>query len=210
MSRRHFVNALTFSRAPLIFAWLVCAILQEFLGGWTLAIAACLMMLLSGLTDAWDGALARKWSVVSTLGKMADPLMDKVFYIVCFPALVWQAMHQGESDLHALILLGLTILYMIRDTWVTFMRSIGAMYGADVAAMYLGKVRTAISFPGAGWIYMYLAFHQFAPQGWVCLWLKSCYVVEGVLIFLTMWSLCSYTKNYSPYLKKALEHKEDL
>ena len=211
-ARRLVVNALTFARVPLIFAWLGFAIAQERSvaadgGSFWLAVLACLMMLLSGLTDAWDGALARRWKVVSTLGKMADPLMDKVFYIVAFPALVWQITHQGESDAHALVMMFFTILYMVRDTWVTFMRSVGTMYGADVAAMWLGKVRTALSFPGAGWIYMYCCFHRMAPASWSRPWLLSCYVVEGLLILLTVWSLFTYTAAYVPYLKKALDQK---
>ena len=211
--RRIIVNALTFARVPLIFAWLGFAIAQErtvtesCTGSFWLAFWACLMMLLSGLTDAWDGALARKWSVVSTLGKMADPLMDKVFYIVAFPALVWQIGHQGESDAHAIVMTLFTILYMLRDTWVTFMRSVGTMYGADVAAMWLGKVRTALSFPGAGWVYMYCCFHRMAPSSWNGPWLVSCYAVEGLLIALTVWSLFTYTSAYAPYLRKALAQK---
>jgi len=211
--RRLIVNALTFARVPLIIAWLGMAIAQEYSaaetgsGSFCLAVWACAMMLLSGLTDAWDGALARKWGVVSTLGKMADPLMDKVFYIVAFPALVWQILHQGESELHALTMLFFTILYMVRDTWVTFMRSVGTMYGADVAAMWLGKVRTALSFPGAGWIYMYCCFHRMAPAAWQGPWLVSCYAVECLLVGLTLWSLVTYTMAYLPYLKRALERK---
>ena len=211
-SQSAFVNALTFARVPLIFAWLFLAIAHEYVSkgdplsaaSIALACSACLMMLLSGLTDAWDGKLARKWNVVSTLGKMADPLMDKVFYLVAFPALTWQAAHQGESDAHAIVMLGFTVLYMLRDTWVTFMRSVGAMYGADVAAMWLGKVRTALSFPGAGWIYVYLAFHKALPSGWNGPWLASCYVVEGLLVALTLWSLHTYTGAYMPYLRRAL------
>ena len=212
-SKRLIVNAITFARVPLIFAWLACAVIQEIRGGLALAVAACAMMLLSGLTDAWDGRLARKWGVVSTLGKMADPLMDKVFYIVAFPALVWQILHQGGAgaQVHALVMLGFTILYMLRDTWVTFMRSVGTLYGADVAAMWLGKVRTALSFPGAGWVYMYLAFSPMVKGEAVGLlkgyWLLSCYVVEGLLVVLTVWSLVSYTSAYWPYLKRALERK---
>ena len=211
--RRFIVNALTFARVPLILAWLGFAIAQEFTitptnaGRFDWAVCACAMMLFSGLTDAWDGALARKWNVVSALGKMADPLMDKVFYLVAFPALVWQIMHQGESDAHALTMLFFTILYMLRDTWVTFLRSVGALYGADVAAMWLGKVRTALSFPGAGWVYMYCCFHRMAPASWQRPWLVSCYAVEGLLIVLTVWSLFTYTAAYLPYLKKALERK---
>lgn len=205
--RRLFVNALTFARVPLIFAWLVLAVVQELKGGVCLAAAACLMMLLSGLTDAWDGWLARKWGVVSALGKMADPLMDKVFYLVAFPALVWQVSHQGESTAHALVMTFFTVLYMLRDTWVTFLRSVGALYGADVAAMWLGKVRTALSFPGAGWVYVYCCFHRLVPTSWNGPWLVSCYAVEGLLVVLTVWSLVTYTQAYLPCLRQALERK---
>ena len=213
-----FVNALTFARVPLIFLWAAFAIWQELdavCGGRhgpsvTLAVLASLGMLLSGLTDLWDGLLARRWNVVSTLGKMADPLMDKVFYLVAFPVLVWHSSHSGAGELQTLSLLGLTVLYLLRDTWVTFLRMVGALYGADVAAAWLGKVRTALSFPGAGWVYMYLAFHSFAPEKCHCAWLASCYFVEALLIVLTVASLVTYTAAYSPYLKKALAHKQDL
>ena len=206
-AKSRFVNALTFARLPLIFIWLGFAVAQELLGGFWLGAVACLAMLAAGLTDLFDGRLARRWGVVSNLGKMADPLMDKMFYLVAFPALVWQAGHQAGGDTHAMALLGFTILYMMRDTWVTFMRTVGTMYGADVAAMWLGKVRTALSFPGAGWIYLYLAFHSLAPESWNCLWLASCYLFEAVLVALTLVSLVTYTAAYAPYLKKALARK---
>lgn len=207
LSRSRFVNALTFARVPLIFAWLALAVAQELFGGFWLGFWACVAMLFSGLTDLWDGRLARKWGVVSTLGKMADPLMDKVFYLVAFPALVWQAARQGENDVHALALLLFTVLYMLRDTWVTFMRSVGSLYGADVSAMWIGKVRTALSFPGAGWIYIYLAFHPMVPDSWNAPWLWTCYAVETFLAALTLVSLYTYTVAYNPCLEKALERE---
>lgn len=206
-AKSRFVNVLTFARLPLIFVWLGFAIAQELKGGFWLGVAACMAMLASGLTDLFDGKLARKWGVVSTLGKMADPLMDKMFYLVAFPALVWQSGHQDGGEVHSMVLLGFTILYMMRDTWVTFMRTVGTMYGADIAAMWLGKVRTALSFPGAGWVYLYLAFHSFAPESWRGAWLASCYFVEAALVVLTIVSLVTYTAAYAPYLEKALARK---
>ena len=207
-----FVNALTFARVPLIFAWLFLAVAQEYASAGAptsptsiaLACSACLMMLLSGLTDAWDGHFARKWNVVTTLGKMADPLMEKVFYIVAFPALSWQVMHQGESEVHGLVMMSFTIVYMLRDTWVTFMRMVGAHYGADVSAEWIGKVRTALSFPGAGWGYLYCCAHRLVPGSWQGPWLASCFVVEGLLIALTLWSMYTYTVAYAPYLRRAM------
>lgn len=216
-TKRVFVNALTFARVPLIFAWLVLAIVQEFTcpRSFWLAWLAGAMMFLSGMTDLFDGRLARKWNVVSSLGKMADPLMDKVFYVMTFPALTWFVAHQGESDAHAVVLLAFTILYILRDLWVTFMRSVGSLYGADVSAMWLGKVRTALSFPAAGWIYAYSALHlsglvnEYLPMDsvWRDAWLWSCYAVEGFMTLLNVVSCVVYTKAYMPFLKKALEQR---
>lgn len=202
--RSLFVNALTFLRVPLIFAWLGLAITAERTGSGAWAVAACAAMLASGLTDLFDGRLARKWQVVSALGKMADPLMDKVFYVVAFPGLLWLIMSQGESSAHAMTMLWFTILYLLRDLWVTFLRSVGVAYGADVAAMWLGKVRTALSFPAAGWVYVYLCAHRLAPADWNGLWLASVYAVEAMMIVINLVSFVTYTRVYSPWLAKAL------
>ena len=200
-----FVNTLTFSRVPLILAWLVLAVMEEFHTSVWVIVGAGASMFLSGLTDAFDGVLARKWNVVSPLGKMADPLMDKVFYVVTFPTLAWLLLHQGDA-MHSLVMLVFAVLYILRDLWVTFLRSVGTLFGADGSAMWLGKVRTALSFPAAGWVYAYIVFNDA-----VCLremrpgLLMSCYVVEGLMIALNLVSFCTYTKEYMPYLKKALE-----
>ena len=200
------VNTLTFSRVPLILAWLVVAVIEEYHSSLWAIVVSGVAIFLAGLTDAFDGILARKWNVVSPLGKMADPLMDKVFYVVTFPTLAWLLLHQGDAT-HSLVMLVFAILYILRDLWVTFLRSVGTLFGADGSAMWLGKVRTALSFPAAGCIYAYVVFNDAA-----CLadvrpgLLVACYVVEGLMIALNLISFCTYTKEYMPYLKKALEH----
>jgi CDP-diacylglycerol--glycerol-3-phosphate 3-phosphatidyltransferase len=205
--KKIFVNALTFSRLPLIFAWMAMAVAVElrqpdfWFGFW-----AVMMMGASGFSDLFDGMLARKWDVVSPLGKMADPLMDKVFFTVTFPTILWVTAHRGDT-VHAVMMLAFTVLYMVRDLWITFLRSVGTMYGADVAAMRLGKIRTALSFVCAGWVYMYLLWGNFAQAAWRSAWLASCYVFEALLMLLTMLSVLTYTRAYAPYLKKALERK---
>ena len=209
-----FVNLLTFLRVPLIFAWLGFAIAAELRSSYACAVAACAMMLLSGLTDLYDGRLARKWNVVSPFGKMADPLMDKVFYVVAFPGLLWLVARQAESGAHAMMMLWFTILYLLRDMWVTFMRAVGAQYGANVAAMWLGKFRTALSFPTAGWIYLYLAFHPVSDSfcdcgggAFACAWLVSCFAVEAAMLAVNAVSFVTYTKAYWPYLERAMKNE---
>lgn len=217
--KRLFVNILTFARVPFICAWAILAIVTQ-VSSWSPtakligAFVAGGAMFIAAITDLFDGKLARKWGVVSALGKMADPLMDKVFFIVAFPTLLWQAQTIGGegASLHAGVLLGFTILYMLRDSWVTFLRSVGSLYGADVAAMWIGKVRTALSFPAAGWIYAYLSLAPLLPKtegGLLAanVWRASCLFVEIFLIVLTLWTLVTYTRSYAPYIKKALERK---
>ena len=95
-----FVNALTFSRVPLIFIYLALAIIGNFSDSLKYPLFACIAAGLAGFSDFFDGHLARKWGVVSEFGKMADPLMDKVYFIVAFPSLVWLASRPRQQICH--------------------------------------------------------------------------------------------------------------
>lgn len=206
------VNILTLSRVPLIAAWMVLAVFVQlhFPDGHNLCleIIAGTCMGLSGVTDLFDGLLARKWKVVSLFGKMADPLMDKVFYLVVFPTLTWQIAMRGEI-LHSVVMLVFTVLYILRDQWVTFLRSIGAYFHADVGAMWLGKFRTAVSFPCAGFIYAYLSLaHYFTENAMPDaerIWLYAVYAIEAMLIAVNIWSMFSYTRHYSSFMREAVK-----
>ncbi len=212
-TRSLIVNALTFSRLPLTFGWLALAFAGELAGGWcrvALAGAALAALALSGFSDLADGLLARRWRVVTPLGKMADPLMDKAVYVIVFPALTYFAARgQGQAS-HAVAILAFTILYILRDLWVTFLRSVGSMYGADVAAMMLGKVRTALTFPVAAFIYAYIAFASMCPARLAAWWLDACWFCEAAMILLNIYSFFAYTKAYAPFVKKALAQNNDL
>ncbi len=65
-------NLLSFFRLCLIplFVWLYC-VKKDYL--WT-----AIILLLSGLTDMADGFIARKFHMVSALGKVLDPIADKL------------------------------------------------------------------------------------------------------------------------------------
>ncbi len=204
-----FVNALTFSRVPLIFAFMAFAVVAEWQHCWIWTVPACACMLLAGVTDLLDGRLARRWHVVSTFGKLADPLMDKVFFIVSFPTLLWLIGMQGGNRVHFVVMLVFTVLYILRDQWVTFLRAVASTYQADVSAMWLGKVRTALSFPAAGLIYAYLAFHPYLPHDWDNPLLAQVYLIEAFLIVLNVYSCAIYTRAYGPYLRRAIKSSGD-
>lgn len=198
-AKRIFVNALTFGRVPFVVLFMGLAIIHAYTPkAWWLAVAATVSLAIAALTDLYDGKLARKWNVVSKFGAMADPLMDKVFYLMVFPTLLWLLGRQPDESVHALVMLVFTVLYILRDQWVTFLRSVGSMYDADCRANWMGKFRTAASFPAACVIYVYAALHLFfLPQALI-------FVIEALLIFINVWSIIIYTRQYLPYLKKAL------
>ncbi len=199
-----FVNALTISRVPLIFLYLAFAVAGQFCNSFAYFTVAFVAGAAAGISDFFDGMLARRWGVVSDFGKMADPLMDKVYFIVAFPSLMWLAAMQGECPAHTVALLVLTVLWILRDQGVTFLRAVASLYHADVAAMWLGKVRTALSFPCAGFVYVYLAYHSAWSAGAVKAGLYACFAVEGFLILLNVYSFLVYTISYLPYVRRAM------
>jgi len=193
------VNAITFGRVPFVVLFMVLAVVNAYFPARWLAVLATVSLVVASLTDLYDGKLARKWNVVSKFGAMADPLMDKVFYLVVFPSLLWLLGRQPDEAIHALVMLVFTVLYILRDQWVTFLRSVGALYNAYCGANWLGKFRTAASFPSACVIYVYVSLHPvFLPQVLI-------FAIEAFLIFVNFWSIVVYTRQYLPYLKKALE-----
>jgi cardiolipin synthase len=194
------VTLLTFARVPLVLAFFVGAIIYEKCpSDWLFTITfTCLIT--SAITDFFDGYLARLFKVTTKFGAHADPLMDKFFYLATFPLLIFVSARNNHIT-HATVLLVLTMLFLSRDQWVTFLRSIGAMYNVSGKASWAGKLRTAITFPLLCVIYHFEeapAYYNFL-SGWFV------YTFEAVALFVNTLSLCIYTKKYWPYLLKSAE-----
>ncbi|CCO24387.1 CDP-diacylglycerol--glycerol-3-phosphate 3-phosphatidyltransferase [Maridesulfovibrio hydrothermalis] len=124
----NFANSLTFGRIltiPLIVA-LLC-----FPSKITMFLAAFLFFI-AGLTDFFDGYIARRTNQVTNLGKFLDPLADKL--LIC-------------SVLIMLTELGLvsgwiTVVIVCRELAVTGLRAIASDMGMVLAADKLGKLKT--------------------------------------------------------------------
>jgi CDP-diacylglycerol--glycerol-3-phosphate 3-phosphatidyltransferase len=196
----YFVMGLTLVRVPLIFLFLSVSVF----GGHPLPtpwfIVAFSAMILSALTDLFDGYFARRFKVTSRLGSYADPMMDKVFYLATFPTLVYLAEQLGQSG-HARTLLVLAILFLLRDQWVSFLRSIGAIHNLSAKANWSGKARTIISFPTICVIYYALE----APTSWP--WRPSqniLFGLESLSMLINFVSMVVYTANFWPALRLEL------
>ena len=91
-----------------------------------------LICITAGLSDLLDGYLARKYQLITTFGKLVDPLTDKIFTVSCFVILV-------ESQI---VPAWVTILILTREFAVTGLRSLAASKGMILTAAQLGKYKT--------------------------------------------------------------------
>ncbi len=93
---------------------------------------AALVFSLAALTDWLDGWLARKWEIVTVLGKFLDPLADKLIVMAALIMLI----PLGRVPAWAVFLI------LARELIVTGLRSIASAEGIVIAASDLGKYKT--------------------------------------------------------------------
>ena len=204
-----FVNALTLSRGPLLLLFMAGMVVGIYHPYPWLKWLNLALLVLSSVTDLFDGLLARKWNVTSRLGAVFDPMMDKVFFIIVFPTLTMRLFLSsgvvfgvlssiGKINVptppelsHAILMLVLTVTYILRDQWVLALRALAADSGADMKANWVGKTRTALSFPVGCLLYCYIAF------GWRWLTQPVMMGVEGFAIALNLYSFVAYTRRYA-------------
>ena len=195
-AKLHFVTVLTLARFPLVVAFFAGAIIYgDHPHLWLFALTfACLVA--AAVTDLFDGYFARRFGVETAFGAHVDPLMDKFFYLSTLPLLVFVAARSGHIR-HAIFLLVLTLLFLTRDQWVTFLRSIGSMYNVSGGAHWSGKLRTCINFPLICAVYHVEASpRQIIPP-------LLLYAFEVVAFAVNLISLWIYTRKYWPYFCKA-------
>lgn len=133
-------NRLTISRILFIPIYIVL-FLADFSGHYLYAAA---VFVLASFTDYLDGYLARSRNLISTFGKFADPLADKMLVtaaLLCF-------MHIER------IHLWIVLLILFREFAVTGLRAAIAADGVVLAAGKSGKLKTVVQLVGL--IYLHL------------------------------------------------------
>ncbi|MDL2227220.1 CDP-diacylglycerol--glycerol-3-phosphate 3-phosphatidyltransferase [Deltaproteobacteria bacterium OttesenSCG-928-M10] len=101
-------------------------------GGRFVSAVVALVFLVAALTDLLDGHLARKYNIVSTLGKFLDPLADKLLVSSALIMLI----PLGRAPAWAVFLI------IAREIAVTGLRAIAAERGLVISASDAGKRKT--------------------------------------------------------------------
>ena len=169
-------NTLAFIRlllAPVMFFLLVnrdSALLAHVHYTWLDYIAAFIFVLASS-TDFFDGYIARTFNQITTLGKILDPLADKMLTIAGFLGL----MMLDRASPWAIYLI------ITRELFITGLRVSAATEGIDIAASWMGKVKTVAQMIAIGFLLMEW------PMGTELLW---------IAVVLTLYSGYEYVRDF--------------
>ncbi len=167
-------NAITLSRLVLTGVFVAGTSFASAVGHWV----ALVSFVIAAISDFLDGYLARRMGLVTPMGKLLDPLADKV--LVCSAFVYLSA--GGSCPVWV------TVLILAREFLVTGLRQIALEAGQVMAADRLGKWKTGLQLTfcisclawfafeplDTGNRFVALIHYLSSPDGWVqpvSLWL---------------------------------------
>lgn len=138
---------------------------------------AAIIFIVASTTDWLDGYYARKYNLVTNLGKFLDPLADKLLITAAFVCLVQLQM----------LAAWIAIVIISREFAVTGIRLVAAADGSVIAASPLGKLKTVFQIIAASALMLYnIPFAQFnIPFATITVWIATILtIVSGIDYFL--------------------------
>ncbi|HZW67226.1 MAG TPA: CDP-diacylglycerol--glycerol-3-phosphate 3-phosphatidyltransferase [Pseudogracilibacillus sp.] len=176
-------NKITLSRIFLIPIFIIILTVPFNWGEWQMNgeayplthLFAAIIFLIASATDWLDGYYARKYNLITNMGKFLDPLADKLLVSAAFILLV-------ELDLLAA---WIVIVIVSREFSVTGFRLVAAGEGVVLAASSMGKLKTASQLIAIA----LLLLHNF-PFAYMNIPMDT--IVVYIALILTVWSGVDY------------------
>ena len=117
---------------------------------------AAIIFIAATVTDFFDGLLARRYNLESNMGKLLDPLADKLLVV---SALIMLTSLQWLSA-------WIVILIIARELMVTGVRSMAAERGTVIAADIFGKFKTVLQDVAIVPLVLHYPWFGFDPRPW--------------------------------------------
>jgi CDP-diacylglycerol--glycerol-3-phosphate 3-phosphatidyltransferase len=111
----------------------------------TSSLAAFILFAAATVTDLFDGYIARRYGMVTSLGKLLDPLADKL--LVC--AAMVMLIPPGRVPAW------MAVIVVAREIGVTALRGMATTEGVVIAASGLGKAKTVLLNIGVGMLILH-------------------------------------------------------
>jgi CDP-diacylglycerol--glycerol-3-phosphate 3-phosphatidyltransferase len=110
--------------------------------------AAFVLYAFASVTDLFDGYLARRYHMVTALGKLLDPMADKL--LVCAAMIMLIPPHRVPG--------WIVVIVVAREIGVTALRGAASTEGVIIAASPLGKAKTLLLNIGVGALILHYPF----------------------------------------------------
>ena len=165
-------------------------------------LAAFVMYSLLGITDYFDGYLARAQGAVSRLGIFLDPIADKIMVAAVILVLAAQGVMRGPyvGDLH--VIAGLVIL--LREIAVSGLREFLGGIQVSVPVSKLAKWKTTFQIVCLG----ALILGKGTPW-WTVTWLGLTFNLPHTVGLTTLWAAAALTVITGwDYLRVGLKHMD--
>ena len=172
-------NTVTLFRLVLTAVFCVAAS-AEGLVGYAIALSA---FVLGAISDWLDGYLARRMGLVTSLGKLLDPLADKI--LVCSGFVYLSA--------KGLCPVWVTALILCREFLVTGIRQIAIEEGKVIAADQLGKWKTTFQLTFIITALVYLTFEPVESNSSLITGLQYLSHKDHLLFPLSLWPAVALT-----------------
>ncbi len=141
-----------------------------------------ILFVLASLTDMLDGKIARKYNLVTTFGKFADPLADKCLVFTALFLLLAQTSILGVFT--TVVPLWAVVCIMIREFMVSGIRLVAAGNGDVIAASKLGKWKTASTMVALTVLFFFEANKWIECAGFVVLMIATALtIISGIDYF---------------------------
>ncbi len=142
--------------------------------------AALLVYVAAAITDFFDGYLARAWSQQSALGRMLDPIADKLLIAACLLMLVADGTIRSWSIWAAIVILS-------REILVSGLREFLAELRVSVPVSTLAKWKTALQLVAVGFLIAGNAGDALLPDGMTLNVGLALLWIAALLTFYTGW-----------------------
>ncbi|MEX0912149.1 MAG: CDP-diacylglycerol--glycerol-3-phosphate 3-phosphatidyltransferase [Gemmatimonadota bacterium] len=207
-------NLITIGR--IVLAVLIIPLL--FVDDFGLRLLAFVVFLVAALSDLWDGHLARSRNLITDLGKLLDPVADKVLLVATLLPFYLLSRGFGPGGefpwFGGRLPLWILIVIFGRELFITVFRGFAARRGVVIAAGPAGKYKTVCQnvFIGAAilWYALQSAARTYDWDGptW-SLWQTThtffTIVLLSLAIVLTVYSLFVYLWGYRALAKASSE-----
>ncbi len=102
---------------------------------------AAAIFIVAAVTDILDGYLARKWGQVTALGRVLDPLVDKVLVCGAFILFVGPGFVDSDGQNVTAVRSWMVVVIVGRELLVTGLRGFSESIGKSFGASLHGKVK---------------------------------------------------------------------